>query len=224
MAGQHVDPLQPYGTNQPAQPASGIAAPTTDPRFGTKHYLIKRKFLALFGASFRIFGSDPNTPVFFCRQKAFKLKEDIRVYGDETKTEEILLIQADRMIDFSASYSIVDSKSGERIGGMRRKGWSSFVRDAWQILNPSGQQIAELKEDSMGLALLRRFIAGQWLPQKFMVTSMQGAPLGMLKQRFNPFLQCLEVNFAEDKQGVIDPRMMVAIGVLICAIEGRQQG
>lgn len=46
-------------------------------------YTIRRKVLKLFGAAFHIY-NPAGAVVGFCKQKAFKLKEDIRVYTDET--------------------------------------------------------------------------------------------------------------------------------------------
>ena len=89
--------------------------------------------------------------------KLAKLREDIRVYSDENKSQEVLSIQARQIIDFSAAYDVVDTAMNQKIGTLRRKGWSSILRDEWQVLDANENQIGVLFEDSMGLALLRRF-------------------------------------------------------------------
>ena len=56
-----------------------------NPVFELDRYTIRRKFLKVLGASFQVF--DPEgRQVAFCAQKAFKLKEDIRVVEDEEQT------------------------------------------------------------------------------------------------------------------------------------------
>ncbi len=46
-----------------------------------EHYTIRRKVLKIFGAAFHIYDPHGNLAG-YCKQKAFKLKEDIRIYTD----------------------------------------------------------------------------------------------------------------------------------------------
>lgn len=48
----------------------------------TYNYLIRRRFWTLFGAKFDIYDA-AGRQIGFSKQKAFKLKEDIRVFKDE---------------------------------------------------------------------------------------------------------------------------------------------
>ncbi len=80
-------------------------------------YTLKRQVLALTGI-LRIYNPQEQL-VLFCQQKMFKLKEDIRVFADETKTRELLHIQARQIIDFAASYDVFDSLYTTKIGGLR---------------------------------------------------------------------------------------------------------
>jgi hypothetical protein len=50
------------------------------------------------------------------------------------------------VIDWSAAYDIIDPLAKQKVGAMRRKGWSSLVRDEWIILNAHDQQIGTVKE------------------------------------------------------------------------------
>jgi hypothetical protein len=50
----------------------------------------------------------------FSEQKMFKLREDIRVYSDEAKTQEVLAIKARQIMDFSAAYDVVESATGQK--------------------------------------------------------------------------------------------------------------
>ena len=84
------------------------------------HYWIRRKALKIFGGSFHVYDSKDNL-VLFSSQKAFKLKEDIRVFSDESMSEERLIIKARSIIDFGAAYDVVDGASGEKLGAFRRK-------------------------------------------------------------------------------------------------------
>ena len=86
--------------------------------------------------------------VLYSEQKAFKLREDIRLYSDETKAEELITISARSIIDFSAAYDVVDATTGERVGALRRKGLSSILRDEWLILDVDEIELGRINECS----------------------------------------------------------------------------
>ena len=91
-------------------------------------YLIRRKFFRLLGAAFHVYDPDGGL-VFYSKQKAFKLREDIRLYSDESMTTEVLTIQARQIVDFSAAYDVVETATGTKLGALKRKGWKSIVWD-----------------------------------------------------------------------------------------------
>ncbi len=190
-----------------------------NPVFEYRTYLLKRQVFALTG-KFRFY--DPSgRQVLFSEQKMFRLREDIRVYTDENKQQEVLMIKARQIIDFAAAYDVIDSASGEKVGVLRRKGWSSILRDEWEVLNAQDQPIGVLFEDSMGLALLRRLVVGSLLPQNYDLTLGQ-TRVADLKQRFNLFRYELDLDMSMDAARQLDPRLGIAAAILLAAIEGRQ--
>jgi hypothetical protein len=192
-----------------------------NPIFQHPSYLLKRQVFALAG-TFRFY--DPNgNLVMFSQQKMFKLREDIRVFSDENKSQEVLSIKARQIIDFSAAYDVVDSVMNQKVGTLRRKGWSSMLRDEWQVLDANDNQLGVLFEDSMGLALLRRFLLGSWLPQNYDIAFGEKR-VADLKQNFNLFRYELNIDFSMDTAKQLDPRLGIAAGILLAAVEGRQSG
>jgi hypothetical protein len=187
--------------------------------FDQDRYTIRRKVLQIFGASFHVYGPAGEL-LGFSRQKAFKLREDIRVYADETQQRELLAIRSRQVIDWSAAYDVVDSAEGRKAGAARRKGWSSVVRDSWELLDADDRPLAKLQEDSTTLALLRRFLSNL-IPQTYHLRGLDGQDLAELRVRFNPFVYKLDV--AVRPGAPIDRRLVLAVGVLLAAIEGRQQ-
>lgn len=180
------------------------------------HYRLRRKVLKIFGASFHVYDGD--RVVAFCSQKAFKLREDIRLFADESQQQQLMWIRARQIIDFSACYDVIDSTTGQKVGSLRRRGLKSLLRDSWEVLDTHDQPLGKVEEDSAGLALLRRVLTNL-VPQKF---SLRGGGGGeaTLRQRFNPFVYSLEVTVPESI--AIDRRLVFATAVLIAAIEGRQ--
>lgn len=180
-------------------------------------YRIRRKFLKLFGASFRVYDGDQ--VVAFCKQQAFTLREDIRLFADESRSHELLAIQARSVIDFAAAYDVVDSQTREPVGTLRRRGFASLVRDNWEVLDDAGRSLGTVTEDSTAMALLRRFLSNL-IPQSFELRGPRGGAV-TLAQRFNPVIYTLEVHVPADV--AIDRRLVFAAAVLIAAIEGRQE-
>lgn len=179
-------------------------------------YRIRRKVLKLAGASFHVFDGD--RVVAFCSQAAFKLREDIRLFTDESKTQELLAIRARQIMDFAAAYDVVDSRTRDKVGAVRRRGFASFVRDSWEILDADDRVLGRLEEDSMAMALLRRFLSNL-IPQSFHLQGPRGG-VATLTQRFNPLVYSLDVRTSADTG--IDARLVLAAAILLAAIEGRQ--
>ena len=189
-----------------------------NPAFSFDKYLLKRQVFALAG-KFRFY--DPSGRlVLFSEQKMFKIREDIRVYSDESKTQEVLMIKARQIMDFSAAYDVVDSMTGQKVGALRRKGLASILRDEWEVLDVSDNVIGKLFEDSMGMAMLRRFLSGL-IPQNYDIT-IGTDRVADLKQPFNPFSYQLELDFSMDISKRLDRRLGLAAGILLAAVEGRQ--
>ena len=180
--------------------------------FDVSSYTIRRKFFKVLGASFQIFDEQEQL-IAFCKQKAFKLREDIRIFEDEAQTQPLLTIQARQAIDFSACYDIVDAATGAKVGAARRKGLKSILRDSWEILDANDSVIDKLQEDSAAKALARRFLTNL-IPQTFHLGS--GV---MFKQRFNPLVFKMDVRL---KDANIDRRLILGVACLVAAIEGRQ--
>ncbi len=120
----------------------------------------RRKFWTLVGA--KIFVADPttDTQVGFINMKAWKLKEDIRLYTDETMTTEVIRIHAQNIIDFGATYRVYDGATGGALFSLRRKGLkSTFIRDHWDLSDPQGNVFGSIQETSGALALARRWVS-----------------------------------------------------------------
>jgi uncharacterized protein YxjI len=189
------------------------------PAFSHERYLLKRQVLALTG-KFRIYAPD-GALVLYSQQKMFRLREDVRVYADEARAQELLWIQARQIIDFSAAYDVTDSTSSMKVGAVRRRGFRSLVRDTWEILGPADQPLAVVQEDSMALGLLRRVLLGSLLPQNYDAL-MGETRVADLRQRFNLFRYELDVDFSFDPARRLDRRLGLAAAILLAAIEGKQ--
>ena len=181
-------------------------------------YMIREKFWKIFGNKFWF--EDVNEKRYgFCEQKRFKLKEDIRIYVDESKSHEWLKIKQKQIVDAWGGYDIVDSQSGEHIGTVRRKFWASIIRTRWHLLDAAGNEVGILIEDSMGYALARRLLLEILLPKKFHIEIGGGTEFVTMRQLFNPFIKKLVVNIPPNHP--LDRRFIAGLAIVIAAVDSR---
>jgi len=187
--------------------------------FEYQTYLLRKQFLKLFGGSFRVY-EPTGSLALFASMKAFKLREDITIHPDESKSSELFRIKARNIIDFSSAYDVFDSASGEKLGVFKRRGFKSMLKDEWIIMDAADNDIGIIQEDSWMLALLRRFLTNL-IPQTFH-GEIGGVRVFEFKQRFNPFVLKMGLSFTPDFENRLDRRMGIAAAILLSAIEGRQ--
>ncbi len=186
--------------------------------FTSQRYYIRRKLLALVNQFY--VENEQGQLVGYCRQKPFKLKEDVRLFTDENRTTELLSMQARSILDFNIAYDVVDSITGEKVGALKRKGWKSLFKDEWIIMNGLDQEIGSVKEDSALMATLRRYVTNL-IPQSY-VFEVGNHQVGTAKQNFNLFAPKLNVDFSSDQANLLDRRLGLAAALLLMSIEGRQ--
>ncbi|QDU33736.1 hypothetical protein KS4_17920 [Poriferisphaera corsica] len=198
------------------------AESSTIAHIGEQKYHVKRKILKLFGGEFYVWNESEDL-VMYSKMKAFKLKEDIRIYTDEGMLEELLTIKARNVIDLGATYDVVDAKTGDKIGALRRKALKSFIQDEWLILNEEDGEVGKIVEDSTVLAIIRRFVsfATLFMPQKYHI-EICGEMIATLQQNRNPLVYRLNVDFSMDASQQLDKRLGIAAAILLAAIEGKQ--
>lgn len=180
-------------------------------------YLIREKFLKIFGNKFRIMDAQDNL-YGFCEQKRFKIKEDIRVYDDENKNNEWLVIKQKNLIDAWGGFDIIDPNAGVLLGTVRKKFWNSILRTRWELLDSEGQNIGVLEEDSLGYAIARRTFLGI-LPKKYILHTIGSDMPITMRQKFNPFIKKLVVNIPPEHP--FDRRYIAGLALVIAALDGR---
>ncbi|MEM1098032.1 MAG: hypothetical protein AAGH92_04520 [Planctomycetota bacterium] len=189
-------------------------------RFACDRYLIRKKFFRLFGGAFHLYDDDGNV-VLYAKQKRFRIREDMRLYADDSQDVEILRIGTTSIFDIAGTYAITDSLTDTTLGALRRKALKSIVRDEWLLLDEHGAEVGNILEDSPMAAIGRRILGDlSWLfPQKF-EAQVGGQTVAHFVQRFNPFIEKIEITFVPGTD--FDRRMGIAAAILLSAIEGKQ--
>ncbi|WP_412850434.1 hypothetical protein ACL0VS_13970 [Chryseobacterium sp. PMSZPI] len=129
--------------------------------------------------------------VAYVRQKMFKLKEDVIVFNDESKTQELFRIRANKWIDFNASYSLNDIVDNKNYGRMARKGMRSIWKASYDILDANDQPKFKVQEDNAWVRFWDSFVGelpiigmftGYFLNPSYTVTGVDGKAYFKLKK------------------------------------------
>lgn len=129
--------------------------------------------------------------VAYVRQKMFKLKEDVIVFNDESKSKELFRIRANKWIDFNASYSLNDLVDNKNFGRLARKGMRSIWKASYDILDANDQPKFKIQEDNAWVRFWDSFVGelpiigmftGYFLNPSYTVTGMDGKAYFKLKK------------------------------------------
>jgi uncharacterized protein YxjI len=128
-----------------------------------------------------------NQEVAYVHQKLFKLKEEIHVYSDQTKNKQIYSIRADRVLDWSPTFTLYDD-SQKPIASFKRQGARSLLNATYD-LSIGENHTAILTEQNPWVKLLDGvfealpfigWFSGYFLNPKYQLKDLQGNLLAIL--------------------------------------------
>ncbi len=192
--------------------------PLNGPRasiFDRDTFVARQKMASMAPAFF--LRDEDGAPLAYLRQEMFSLKDDIRVFTDESQTQELLRIRGRKVLDFGAAFDVTDSALDQKVGVLKRQGWKSFVRAEWKILDAEEHEVGAVREDSLLRAMVRRFLGNMIL--KGYSFEMGGAKAGTAKRVWNFFVPTMKVDFSQDHDKKLDRRLLVAAVVLLMTVE-----
>lgn len=111
-------------------------------------YPLKLSFKLIALAPRIIVTDNKGKEVLFISQKTFALKEDIRIYTNQSKDQEVFRINAEKIIDFNTRYNFKESSTDKHIGSVKAKGWRSIWRATYHIDDAAGKQTHYITEDN----------------------------------------------------------------------------
>lgn len=150
------------------------------------------------------------------QQKRLALKEEVRFYTDEGRSQLVFSFKARNVIDLAAGYDVMDA-AGRQIGFFRKEFGASLLRSTWRL--ESGSVVAQGTERNGAIALIRRFID---LPFLFHFDFMDGAgQLCLSSTKKFALRDRYEVQVHPTSAGVIDGRVAAAIAVALDTLQQR---
>jgi len=198
-------PPPPSGAyQQPAQPANIWTG---------NFYRIRKKVLAI--ANQYWIEDQAGKILGYSKQKLLKLKEDIRIYSDDSMQYELFRIQQTQIIDAWGKFMIIDSATNQPLGYFRRKAlMSAMIADEYEFYNMNNQMVGRIAEGT-GRGLLRKFFP--IIPEKLTLEYM-GRPVTEIKQQFKIIGDIWEVD-CTNVGADLDRRVLLGGLILMGMIE-----
>lgn len=166
----------------------------------------------------------------YVKQKAFKLKEAITVFADREQTRPLYRIQADRILDISATYRITDDRGGY-LGEVRRRGVRSVWRARYDI-HRHEEPVFTVREENPWAKVADGFLreipviallSGYVFHPRYKVVSARGGDLLRVTKR-PAFLESLfHVDRLEAPLAPDDERLLL-IGMVTTVLLERSRG
>lgn len=154
----------------------------------------------------------------------FKLKEDVVVFSDDSKSNELYRIRADKWIDFNTNYAFND-QSGEYMGSVGRKGMRSIWKASYQIFDTEKNESFTIQEENpwakVGDAVLGELpiislFTGYLFNPKYLVKNKNGEAVARLSKSASFFgrrfqLESLSSIPTEDAERIMLSLMMMVL-------------
>jgi uncharacterized protein YxjI len=171
----------------------------------------------------------PGQPFCFVEQKRFKFKEDIRFYADASKEQELMRIKARQAFDPRARYDVTLA-DGTKVGEIQKVFGASLLRSTYALFDASGEEVAQVRERSLGVALLRRLVGfvpyvgdyANWLPIPYHFDFRRGdAVLGTHSRQLFKLRDVYLIDRSADPERTVDRRLVLALAVGMDALQAR---
>ncbi|MEO7931995.1 MAG: hypothetical protein ABIT76_02445 [Chthoniobacterales bacterium] len=123
--------------------------------------------------------------LFYVKQKLFKFKEAVQIFSDESRSQHLYDINADRVIDWSARYTF-SLPSGQTVGAVKRSGMRSLFAAHYIVQDENGMPHFELQQTNPWLGVLDSLLGE--VPVLGMLTGYFLNPVYAVKRATTPEL------------------------------------
>lgn len=149
-------------------------------------------------------------------------KRSIHFYMDDNKKEPILKVEQTNLFQFPSAKYIVLDKNGKLLANLRKNHMYDIFRIRWYWSDKNGKLIAIVKEESIILAILRRFLGSLYglLRMNFIFKTHDNVTFGEFNRRISLFDK-YALDLSGDTNRLYDRKVCVAIGVLLDTGERR---
>lgn len=200
-------------------------------KFDRDKFLVNQKRMS-FKEKYYVYAEDGTELFYVEREFKFMGKRSIFLFDDDSKQSLVLSLEQEHYWEISRrEYKLFDA-AGELISAFSRNNFASLFRRGWDILDPSGKLIGKAREDSVGLAILRRIIdfipfvelLGGIIKTDFHLLRIDDAgneeKIGSFNRKMSLFDKYV-LDLTDDPGRLLDRRTALALGILLDTAEKR---
>jgi predicted Zn finger-like uncharacterized protein len=154
-------------------------------------------------------------------------KRHITFYRDAAYKQKLLEVLQDQKLALRMMRYTVRDADGKELGRFRKDYLANFLRKKWDGFDAEGNRQFVIREDSIILSLLRRFLGSFYglLRTNFVIHHVDedgkdGPLVGEFNRKFT-LLDRYVLDCSHDRGRKMDRRMAIAIGVLLDTAESR---
>jgi uncharacterized protein YxjI len=193
-------------------------------------YPLEFKFkIATFASDFTIKDS-AGSDIAYVRQKIFKLKEEVVVFNNDSRSQELFHIKANKWLDFNTTYTIT-TKDGQNVGKVARKGMRSIWKATYDIFDHNDQHLFTVQEANAWIKVLDSLageipilsiFTGYLFNPKYLVKNNDGQVLLELKKQPSFFGR----RFLLEKIGSVDESQegLITLSMMMITLLERYRG
>jgi uncharacterized protein YxjI len=161
--------------------------------------------------------------VAYVRQKMFKLREAVTVFRDESRSEALYNIKANKWLDFNTAYAI-SNQHGEVIGKVARKGWKSFWKVEYHVVDDNEQTRFIIRERNAWTRIADNIVGdipvlglftGYIFHPVYDVKDMQGNVVMLLSKEPSMIGRRFKLKQVENVQADDDTRILLSLMMMI---------
>ena len=146
-------------------------------------------------------------------------KRHVHFYRDDSRRELLLEVLQDQKLAFLTHTYTVNEPGGRTLARLSKNLLTDIFRKKWNVWSPDGRPLWEAKEDSVLMALVRRFLT-RLVPLCFIFCLPGGQVVGEFNRKFT-ILDRYVLDLSGDSGRALDRRVALAMGVMLDTGERR---
>lgn len=201
-----------------------------------KPRLFVQQKITAFVNKYKVFGADEAGGeaglVAMAQQKRIAFKEKVTFYSDEQQSQPIFTFRAEKVMDIHGRYFVEDT-AGQVVGMFRKLFGESLTVSTWRLMDADGNEMFEVKESNVTLAVLRRY--GGWIPiagdiielvtlflkYHFVIVDISSQQVVGKYEKTTLLRDHYTLSLTDDAHARLDWRIYAAMGVALDALQSR---
>ena len=154
----------------------------------------------------------------FSQQKMLKLKDEMTVYKDESKSEAVFKIKQNNIMDINANFEVIDSLYDQTVGYLEQQSFKSLTRNHWTLIDVNKNDIGLIRGKGSAKSRLKQSISGK---SKYEIM-MNGEIVGSLNEKMSWTAYTFKIDIDGDPEYKLDRRLPIAVALCIGALRSNR--